>query len=161
MAFEHDVDTRKTLPELDPACFDEADGNDAVALLARRVGAKPLRKFSPADLYGAVSLNVGLPFVAPLAVALLEDDPLVQAARHPGDLLTAVLESDTRFWQEHHDLWSAMLVVLGMAINKITELSEEARRKADPDNPEGVWLPEYLGDDFMGALLHFRGIHRD
>ncbi len=164
MPYEPDIDLRRNLLELDPGCFDDAEYDDQVALLARRLCAKPLRKFSPTDLYAAIRLNVALPSLVPLAIARLEEDPFVTAGDHPGDLLTVVLESDSRFWLDRHDLWLVMVEILGRALTRATDAAEAARRAAHPDETEEtgeMWMPNYLGDDFMGALLHFRGIHSD
>ena len=76
-------------------------------------------------------------------------------------LLTAVLESDTRVWQERHDLWLAMVGVMESALVGMTESAEKEARTLNPDAEEAPWMPDYLGDDFMGALLHFRGIHAE
>lgn len=161
MAFEADVDVRKTLPELDPSCFDDAEFDGYVAQLAARLAAKPLRRYGIGDLYGAIRHNVGLPWLVPLAIERLEADPFARAGEHPADLLTAVLESDTRFWQERHDLWLAMVGVMERALVKMTDSAEKAARALNPDAEETPWMPNYLGDDFMGALLHFRGIHAE
>ena len=164
MAFEPDIDLRRNLLELDPGCFDDAEFDDQIALLARRLAAKPLRKFNATDLYAAIRHNVGLPWLVPLAIARLEEDPFLTAGDHPGDLLTVVLESDSRFWLERHDLWLVMVGILGQALTRATDAAEAAHRAEHPEETEesgGMWMPNYLGDDFMGALLHFRGIHSD
>ena len=164
MPFEPDIDLRRNLLELDPGCFDEAEHDDQVAMLARRLGAKPLRKFNATDLYAAIRHNVGLPWLIPLAIARLEEDPFVAAGDHPGDLLTVVLESDTRFWLDRHDLWLVMVEILGQALTQAADAAEAAHHAEHPDetgDDGAVWMPGYLGDDFMGALLHFRGIHTE
>ena len=164
MPYEPDIDLRRNLLELDPGCFDDTDSDDYVAMLARRLAARPLRKFNATDLYSAIRHNVGLPWLIPLAIARLEAEPFAAAGDHPGDLLTAVLESDTRFWLERHDLWLVMVEILGQALIQATDAAEAARRAEHPDETDEtgeMWMPNYLGDDFMGALLHFRGIHTD
>ncbi len=164
MPFEPDIDLRRNLLELDPGCFDDAEYDDQVAMLARRLAAKPLRRFNATDLYAAIRHNVGLPWLIPLAIARLEEEPFVAAGDHPGDLLTVVLESDTRFWLDRHDLWLVMVEILGQALTQATDAAEAAYRAEHPDETEEtgeMWMPGYLGDDFMGALLHFRGIHSD
>jgi len=164
MAFEPDIDLRRSLLELAPGCFDDAETDDYVAMLAGRLGSKPLRKFNATDLYAAIRHNVCLPWLIPLAIARLEEEPFLAAGRHKGDLLTAVMESDARFWKERHDLWLAVVEVLGRALTEAAEAAETARRAAQTGEEEvggEAWLPDYLGDDFMGALLHFRGIHSE
>ena len=113
---------------------------------------KPLRRLQPAELLALVEQGVALPAVAPLAIEKLEADPMLQANRHPGDLMTALLEADTRYWQEHFDAWAEMVGVAAVAVNRVNEAMQE--------QGTSDYLPFHLGDDFMGALLHFREIHR-
>ena len=80
------------------------------------------------------------------------------------DLLTVVLESDARFWMDRHGLWLVMVEILGQALTRASEAAEAAYRaehSGDTEETGEMWMPNYLGDDFMGALLHFRGIHAD
>ncbi len=95
------------------------------------------------------------------ALEKLEGDAFLQAAKHPGDLLTALLELPATYWQEHHDQWTATAVLLGEALSGVQSraVSEHAGEFEDPEDAD-PWLPRFLGDDFMGAVLHFREIFR-
>lgn len=151
MSLDPPFDTRKSLLELAPGLYDEISGDDDRTMVLRRLGNKPARRLSPAELRELIARHMALRFTVPLAIERLADDPFLEAQRHPGDLLTAVLEADTRFWIDHEDLWWAMIPLLEKAVEIINARMAQEER-AD-------YLPWHLGDEFMAALLHFRSIH--
>ena len=142
-------DTRQSLLQLWSASGQDLD------VCAEEVPAhlltKPLRRLSLAELCYLLEQQAGLEFLAPLAVEKLQDDPLVQAHQYPGDLLVALLETRSLFWRGEHTLWLEVIALLETAVTRITRAAEQEEL--------GEYLPAYLGDNFMGALLHFRGIH--
>jgi hypothetical protein len=147
-----DIDMRKPLAELDPETWAPESLDESAWPVARRCAHKPLRRLTPAELRALVQHGLALRHVVPVAVDKLAGDPFLTAQDYPGDLLTAVLEADTRFWVDHEDLWWSVIPILEHAMEIIEERVAREER-AD-------YLPWHLGDDFMAALLHFRGIHK-
>ncbi|MYY06507.1 MULTISPECIES: contact-dependent growth inhibition system immunity protein [unclassified Streptomyces] len=89
----------RTLDELDPPRW-AAPPSDATRLVRtvhelRRV---PLGELRPADLRTLVSQQVALPFVLPLAVRLLVEEPLLDAYFYEGDLLLATVNVPASAW---------------------------------------------------------------
>jgi len=116
-----------------------------------RLGQKPVRKLNAAELYHLLRCHLSLAYVAPLALDKLDADPLLAAEKYPGDLLTALMESDSRFWLEREELWAEVLGIAAHALESVQgRMAKEER---------GDYLPACVGDDFMAALLHFRGLH--
>lgn len=116
-----------------------------------RLGNKPLRRLNPAELRELIVRNLGLEHVVPAAMAHLADDPFLETQHYAGDLLTAVLEANTRFWLDNEPLWWDMIPILERAVERINaRILEEGSEE---------YLPWRLGDEFMAALLHFRSIH--
>ncbi|MFB8089461.1 contact-dependent growth inhibition system immunity protein [Streptomyces sp. NPDC055992] len=110
----------RTLDELDPPRWPDPPA-DATHLV-RKVHALrrvPLRELRPADLRTLVSQQVALPYVVPLAVRLLVDDPLLDAYFYPGDLLLATVNVPPAVWaplQElAEELRAAVTALLGPA----------------------------------------------
>lgn len=112
---------------------------------------KPVRRLTPAELMQLIRWRVSLRFTVPAAIARMQGDPFLKAGAHQGDLLVALLEADTSFWRQNYELWCAMIDLLAKAIADVA-----ARIEAEE---AGEYLPQFLGDDFMGAVMHFREIH--
>lgn len=97
-------DVSKTLEELDGQSWGEPECQSHLVLECHRLRRVPLREFTPANLRIMIGQNIGLEFLAPLALQLLADDPLLDAELYAGDLLSATLQSDSVFWSAHPDL---------------------------------------------------------
>ncbi|MFI9808670.1 contact-dependent growth inhibition system immunity protein [Streptomyces sp. NPDC052301] len=103
----------RTLDELDPPCWTPPAG-DATRLV-RKVHALrrvPLGEMGPADLRTLVSQQVALPYVLPLAVRPLLEEPLLDAYFHEGDLLLAVVGAPAAAWALLPDLADRLRAVL-------------------------------------------------
>ncbi|WP_299538217.1 contact-dependent growth inhibition system immunity protein [uncultured Streptomyces sp.] len=90
----------RSLDELDTPRWDPP--GDGATTLVRRVHALrqvPLRELGPGDLRMLVSQAVALPFVLPLAVRLLVEDPLLDATFYAGDLLLATTRLPASAWE--------------------------------------------------------------
>jgi len=131
----------------------EALGDEAESLaedIPPQVLNKKLRKVNAAELHFLLQRNIALHAIAPVALERLQGDALLKAGAYPGDLLVALMEANSAFWLENYELWCAVIPVLEGAINTI-------RERADAEDL-GEYMPFYLGDDFMGALMHFRDL---
>ncbi len=152
MPYEPDFDIHKSLLELAPAAWEEAEIDDELRLLALRASSKPARRLSASELLGLVEHQLCLPYTAPLSVARLSDDPFLEARDYPGDLLTALLETDSRYWLENETLWEEVVALLAQVLETVRA------RMAAAEAPE--YMPWFVGDEFIAAVLHFRGIHQ-
>ncbi|MCT9113661.1 contact-dependent growth inhibition system immunity protein [Streptomyces mirabilis] len=89
----------RTLDELDPPRWapPAADATHLVCTVheLRRV---PLGELSAADLRTLLSQQVALPYVLPLAVRLLLEEPLLDACFYEGDLLLAAVNAPASAW---------------------------------------------------------------
>lgn len=114
---------------------------------------KKLRKMNVGELHFLIQRNLVLEIAAPIAVERLTEDPLLKAASYPGDLMVVLMEANSAYWKEHYELWAELIAILGEAVNTIRERAEK--------DELGDYMPFYLGDDFMGALLHFRELFKE
>ena len=48
-----------------------------------------------------IGQSIGLEFLVPLALEILERNPLIDAEFYPGDLLSHTLGQDNDFWHRH------------------------------------------------------------
>ncbi|SNC59314.1 MULTISPECIES: contact-dependent growth inhibition system immunity protein [unclassified Streptomyces] len=89
----------RTLDELDPPRW-APPAADATRLVreVHRLRRIPLGELGPADLRTLLSQQVALPYVLPLAVRLLLEDPLLDAYFYEGDLLLAAVNAPASAW---------------------------------------------------------------
>lgn len=134
---------------------DEEMSEDALVDIPQKVLSKPVRKLQPGELMWLLSQGASLSVVVPLSIEKLKDAPMLEAQTHPGDLLVALMESRIAFWLAHYEYWEAVIEIL-------TEVVSQLQAEAPDTEDEGdAYMPAYVGDDFMGALVHFRGIFKE
>ncbi|MFD9540783.1 contact-dependent growth inhibition system immunity protein [Streptomyces sp. NPDC060022] len=71
-----------------------------------------LGEIGPADLRILISQQVALPYVLPLAVRLLLEEPLLDASFYEGDLLLAALRAPAPAWALLPDLNARLRAVI-------------------------------------------------
>ncbi|MET9604532.1 contact-dependent growth inhibition system immunity protein [Streptomyces sp. NPDC006512] len=94
-----------TLDEIDGPPWPPAPPN-ATSLVSKvhALRRRPLGSLAPADLRTLISQDVALPYVLPLAVDLLVEDPLLDAYFYEGDLLHAAVTRPATAWIPFPDL---------------------------------------------------------
>ena len=95
------IDRSKSLQELDGQDWGEPNFHSHLVETLHRLRRKPLKDFSIEDLRICILQNIGLPYLMPLAIEWLEQNPLAEGDYYPGDLLVAVLRIDGSFWPTH------------------------------------------------------------
>jgi hypothetical protein len=65
---------------------------------------KPVDSLTTADLRLLISQDIGLAFVMPLALSIVEQDPLIEVDYFRGDLLDAMLRASSDFYLDHPDI---------------------------------------------------------
>lgn len=115
----------RTLDELDPPRWEESAASEATPLVRKVHALRRMRlgELTPADLRTLVSQQVGLPFVLPLAVRLLLDEPLLDAYFYEGDLLFAVVSVPESSWAVFPDLAGSLrTVILALPDNAVDSM---------------------------------------
>jgi hypothetical protein len=120
----------QTLDELDPPAWGDADHNAGVVGTCHRLRKKPLDAYSVEDLRIMIGQNIGVQFLLPLAVAILECEPLVKGDLYAGDLLAVTLAVPDAHWSAAPHLRSW--------------LSEALVRVTDPPNSLRAAIEEFL-----------------
>jgi hypothetical protein len=77
--------------------------DDATGLIQRCHDYRriPLRNLTAEHLRTLILQNIGLPFLVPLAIRILEKNPLADVSLYPGVLLETVLGADSEYWVAH------------------------------------------------------------
>lgn len=94
-----------TLQELEGTTLGEPEFGSRLVTRVHHLYKQPLATFTVEDLRLMIGQGVGLPFLVPLAVEMLEENPLAGGDYYHGDLLVAVLRVDKEFWKKHQDLY--------------------------------------------------------
>ncbi|WP_317441989.1 contact-dependent growth inhibition system immunity protein [Streptomyces collinus] len=110
---DHLLHLGRTLDELDPPRWPPPPA-DATRLVRtvhelRRV---PLGAMGAADLRTLVTQQVALPYVLPLAVRLLIEEPLLDAYFYEGDLLLATVNAPPSAWTPLPELAARLRAVI-------------------------------------------------
>jgi hypothetical protein len=77
-----------------------------------------------------IGQQIGLPYLVPVAIALLRTDPLTAGHCYEGDLLAAVLRADSRFWLASPDLRAQTAEIANQALSSLPSLDAIERQTA-------------------------------
>jgi hypothetical protein len=92
---------------------------------------KKLKYFSPEDLRIMIGQNIGLEYLVPIAIEVLEQEPFIEADFYEGDLFLNVLKVDKTFWEEKPELKENVL--------KIFKENLEGFKQLDLDTQEELY----------------------
>ena len=115
------VDGSRTLDDLDPPAWGEPTFDSHVVTTCHRLRRKPLREFSVEDLRIMIGQRIGLEWLVPVAIEVLERTPLAAGDFYPGDLLSSVLSVESDFWSREVEWCSRTRAVL----DRIPAIPEE------------------------------------
>lgn len=108
-------DKNSTLEELENTKLGEPEYGSSLVKRVHQLYKQPLATFTVEDLRLMIGQGMGLRFLVPLAVEILEEDPFASGDYYHGDLLAAVLSVERKFWKEHQDLcWSVAELTAGL-----------------------------------------------
>lgn len=93
------IDGTKSLDELDPPAWGEPAVDSYLVVACHRLRQKPIGCFAVEDLRIMIGQGIGLPWLVPLALEVLERDPLAAGDLYPGDLLSTVLQIPEEYWR--------------------------------------------------------------
>jgi hypothetical protein len=89
-----------------------------------RLRSKPLGQFMVEDLRICIGQGVGLRWLLPRAVAVLQEAPLAEGDFYPGDLLMAVLAVSSGAWAQHPGLRAQVGEAAREAVKQMRQRAE-------------------------------------
>ena len=128
------MNLNKSLEELENNFWGESLINSTVALKCHALRKIPIEKLSVEDLRFLIGQKIGLRFLVPLALELLESNPLTAGEIYKGDLLVSVSATPEEFWAENPEL-----------NNQLVEIATEV-----------AILYETLGNELLPVLSGFK-----
>lgn len=117
--------SRKTLDELEGTTWGPPDYDSGLVRTCHRLRTKPINEFTADDLRVMIGQSIGLEHLVPIALQILEEDPLVQGRYFPGDLLSSVVRATS---------YLAANQVLLPRLVKLVERAHSMVQLTDPQN---------------------------
>lgn len=97
-----------TLEQLEGVVWGKPTFDSYLVTTCHRLRTKPLDEFSVEDLRIMIGQEIGLPHLVPLAVAVLEREPVAEGDYYPGDLLASVIGAVE--WLQANPEWLARVI---------------------------------------------------
>ncbi len=84
----------------------------------------PLKNLTIEQLRTLIGQNIGLKFLIPLATEKLKDNILAEGNFYEGDLLSAVVTSDVKFWIKNPELHKEVVKLIKLNADKLLPISQ-------------------------------------
>lgn len=95
----------KTLENLEKDYWGEPEYDSHLVTTCHKLRKKQLKDFETEDLRIMIGQNIGLKYLIPLALEILQKNILADGDLYEGDLLQAVLTSDKDYWRSEVENW--------------------------------------------------------
>jgi hypothetical protein len=105
----------ETLEQLEGHRWAEAGFDSHLVSTCHRLWTKPVVEFTVEDLRIMIGQRLGLPHLVPLALNILEHDPLAEGDCYPGDLLMSLVSAES-FMASSPELLERLLGVVDRAV---------------------------------------------
>ncbi len=108
-----------------------ADATRLVAT-AHALRRRPIGELTVEDMRLLIGQDIGLPYLLPLALEVLRDNPMAEGDMYEGDLLSAVLTRDQAVWTESPELRRELRAI----VSELTDLPPDLQQKIErfPDS---------------------------
>ena len=97
------MELSKSLKELEGTKLPECSLNSSLVVECNRLYETPLSEFTVENLRILIGQKIGLNFLVPLALNVLETDPLISGDLYQGDLLAELVKLPKDFWVTNPD----------------------------------------------------------
>ena len=115
----------KSLEKLENDFWGEPEHDSHLIKTCHQLRKKSLKDFEIENLRIMIGQNIGLKFLIPIALVKLRQDILSEGDYYEGDLLKAVLTSDSEFWNREPEL--------STELERIILDNEELLNEQEPD----------------------------
>lgn len=123
-----------TLDQLEGVTWGPATFDSGLATTCHRLRTKPLGEYDVEDLRIMIGQSIGLPWLLPLAIDRLEENPWASGDHYPGDLLK--MTAGAKFsWITQPDLRERLRAVIERALRDLTP--RPGTDEADFEIPSG------------------------
>lgn len=110
-----------TLEALEKNTWPSPEGESHLETTCFALRKKPLKLFGVEDFRIMIGQSIGLTYLVPLALNILEENILAEGDFYEGDLLNALLTSDTDFWETHKNYWERGCSIYTQNLDKLRQ----------------------------------------
>jgi hypothetical protein len=121
----------KTIEQLEKKYIETQAGDSYLITTCENLRKKLLKDFESEDLRIMIGQNIGLKYLIPIAIEVLENNILAEGDFYVGDLLKSVLTSDKAFWKTNQKDWKKIIEIFEeneILINE-TELTWQIKKE--------------------------------
>ncbi|MGW3513612.1 contact-dependent growth inhibition system immunity protein [Streptomyces sp. NPDC000994] len=94
---------------------------------AHALRRRPVGELTVEDMRLLIGQDIGLPYLLPLALEVLRDNPMAEGDMYEGDLLSAVLTRNPAVWTESSELDRELRVI----VSELTDLPPDLQQKVE------------------------------
>ncbi|MFE5192040.1 contact-dependent growth inhibition system immunity protein [Streptomyces sp. NPDC056628] len=98
-----------------------------LAATAHALRRRPIGELTVEDMRLLIGQDIGLPYLLPLALEVLRDNPMTAGHMYEGDLLSAVLTRNPAVWTGSSELGRELRAI----ISKLTDLPPDLQQKVE------------------------------
>ena len=116
-----------TLEELEGEVWDNHDFDSHLVGTCHQLRKKQIEDFTAEDLRIMIGQNIGLQFLVPNALAMLEEVHFAEGDYYPGDLLKSVITADSSFYDRSPALVARVVPVAKMAADRLRSSPDDVK----------------------------------
>lgn len=102
---------KSTLEELEKDCWDEPKFHSHLVTECHRLRKVPLNQFTTENLRIMLGQKISVKHLLPLAIEVLEKNPLADGDFYPGDLLKSVLSLPKEEWKKNNECLKRAIII--------------------------------------------------
>ncbi|WP_327333116.1 contact-dependent growth inhibition system immunity protein [Streptomyces anulatus] len=124
----HPLNRDRSLEELERDRWPAPTVDDTrLVTTAHALRRRPIGELTVEDMRLLIGQDIGLPYLLPLAVEVLRENPMAEGHMYEGDLLSAVLTRNPSVWVEFPKLGRELRGI----VSKLTGLPTDLQRKIE------------------------------
>jgi len=125
------MDFSKSIEELENDFWPEPNFKSSLIINCHAYRKIPLNAIEPRQIRLLIGQDLGVKYLLPLAVTILENDPHIQCDFFPGDLLLQVTKIKLHYWKNENELYNK---ANGIIINLNSDFCESTLEFDKIDN---------------------------
>ena len=125
------VHSDKNLEQLENRSLKSSDLCSHVVTQCNKLWSIPINKLSVENLRLLIGQNLGLYYLVPIALGILEQDPLADGNLYKGDLLASIASIDDKFWSNNRQLNNRLVNIRNELILINETISEDLLPKLE------------------------------